>query len=247
MKITDALESVLRLLVATDRQPPEPAAERPLPDWAKRSNQHGAGENKPVEGAVAGHNTAESLETPPPETEEPIIPGLIDSLLGWVQSHDREPTSAPDIEPASAPVSDPDPEPVHAAAEEPDEPAFASQLPVAVDHDVAHLEAAAHVAETLNLGFHLGSAVERIASAAAQGSQGVPSLREAVWLIERYIAIIEKRPLGADLHLTAARLARAGDAIAGLKALAETLDDEQGHDFQGDDHIGRLSPEPPPS
>ena len=251
MKITDALESVLRLLVATDRRPPEPAAERPLPDWVKQSNQRGAGENKPDESTVAGHNTAESAETPPPETEEPIIPGLIDSLLGGVQSHDGEPISAPDIEAAPAPLSDPDPDPdpgpVRAAAEEPDEPAAASQLPLAVDHDVAHLEAAAQVAETLNLGFHLGSAVERIASAAAQGSQGVPSLREAVWLIERYIAIIEKRPLGADLHLTAARLARAGDAIAGLKALAETLDDEHGHDFQGDDHIGRLSPERPPS
>src|SRR5207245_1511359 len=122
MKITDALESVLRLLVTTDRHPAEPGAGRPLLDWARRSNERGAG----------------------PWPAEPAV--------------------------------------------------VATQSLAPVDHDVAHLEAAAHVAESLNLGFHLGSAVERIASAAAQGSQGVPSLREAVWLIERYIAIIEKRP-----------------------------------------------------
>ena len=95
-----------------------------------------------------------------------------------------------------------------------------------VDHDFAHLETAANVAETLNLGFHLGSAVERIAAASNQGSEGVIALREAAWLIQRYVEILERRPIGADLHLSAARLAQAGDVIAGLKAFAEALSTE---------------------
>ena len=103
----------------------------------------------------------------------------------------------------------------------PDESGAAVAL---VDLDLGHLETAARVVESLNLGFHLGSAVERIASASVQGSEGVPALREAAWLIERYVEIIERRPIGADLHASAARLARTGDAIAGLKALAEALD-----------------------
>src|SRR5207247_7376006 len=95
-----------------------------------------------------------------------------------------------------------------------------------LDRDFGHLEIAAHVAESVNLGFHLGSAVEHIVLAARQGSRGVAALRDAGWLIERYIALLEKRPIGADLHLSAARLARAGDAIAGMKSIADALDSE---------------------
>jgi hypothetical protein len=58
----------------------------------------------------------------------------------------------------------------------------------------------------LNLGYHLGS-VERVGAAARQGSAGVTPLREAAWLIELYIALLEKRLIGADLHLSATRLA----------------------------------------
>jgi len=90
--------------------------------------------------------------------------------------------------------------------------------------DLARLETAASLAESLNLGFHLGLAVERIATAAAQGSAGVPALREATWLIERYVALLERRPIGADIHVSAARLARTGDVIAGMKAIAAALD-----------------------
>ena len=60
--------------------------------------------------------------------------------------------------------------------------------------------------------------------AAGQGSEGIPALRQAAWLIERYVALLERRPIGADLHLSAVRLARTGDAITGLKALAAALD-----------------------
>jgi hypothetical protein len=89
--------------------------------------------------------------------------------------------------------------------------------------DLVRLEATAGVVESLNLGFHLGSAVERIAAAAGQGSDGVPELHRAAWLIERYIALLERRPIGADLHLSAARLARTGDTITDLKTLAFAL------------------------
>jgi hypothetical protein len=86
------------------------------------------------------------------------------------------------------------------------------------------LERAAAVVERLGLGFHLGSAVERIALAADEGAEGAQRLREAAWLIERYLELLERRPVGADLHLAMMRLAREGDAIAGLQALADALE-----------------------
>jgi hypothetical protein len=92
-----------------------------------------------------------------------------------------------------------------------------------VDAELERLEVATDVAEKLGLGFHLGSAVERIAIAAAEGSAGQERLHEATWLIDRYLELIERRPVGADLHVTMSRLAREGDAIAGLRALANAL------------------------
>lgn len=92
--------------------------------------------------------------------------------------------------------------------------------------ETATLQAATDVAESLGLGYHLGSAVQRIAAASGRGRAGVEPLREAVWLIERYVALVEQRPVGADLHASAARLARTGDAIARLRALSEALDAE---------------------
>jgi hypothetical protein len=68
--------------------------------------------------------------------------------------------------------------------------------------------------------------VERVVAAAGQGSEGVTALREAAWLIDRYIALLEKRPIGADLHLSATRLAHTGDAIAGVRALAAAFDEK---------------------
>jgi len=61
------------------------------------------------------------------------------------------------------------------------------------------LDAAITVAESLNLGLHLGLAVERIAFAATKGSEGVESLKEAMWLIERYIGHVE-RPAPANQY-----------------------------------------------
>jgi hypothetical protein len=242
MKITDALESVLRLLVTTDDDRAEHAVDRPVPEWVKRVNggSDSAAPREAASPAPAAADAEPEDETVEPEgrvEENQAAPALLDSLLTWVQSHEDAPAPiagaeselAPEpelaLEPELAPEPAPAPEP--ASPPEPIEVVAAvSPAVVQVAPDLAHLETAAEVAESLNLGFHLGSAVERIASAAAQGSDGVQSLREATWLIERYISIIENRPLGADLHLTATRLARAGDAIAGLKALAETLGDE---------------------
>jgi hypothetical protein len=90
--------------------------------------------------------------------------------------------------------------------------------------ELVELERAAAVVERLGLGFHLGSAVERIALAADDGRDGAQRLREAAWLIERYLELLERRPVGADLHLTMMRLAREGDTIAGLQALAGALE-----------------------
>jgi hypothetical protein len=113
----------------------------------------------------------------------------------------------------------------HAEAPEPRETAPAVTSGFSGEGDLRRLEATAELAETLNLGYHLGAAVERIATAADRGSEGAASLREAAWLIERYVQLMEARPIGADLHASGARLARVGVAIDELKALAAALDD----------------------
>ena len=79
---------------------------------------------------------------------------------------------------------------------------------------VDRLETSAGAVENLGLGFHLGAAMERIALAAGEGSEGGPRLREAAWLIERYITLLETRPIGADIHASSNRLARTGGTIA---------------------------------
>ncbi len=103
-------------------------------------------------------------------------------------------------------------------------PALPATTPALHADSLARLEAAAGIAESLGLGFHLGGAVERIAFGASQGREGVDALREATWLIERYVALVEQRPVGADLHASAVRLGRSGDAIAEIRALTAALD-----------------------
>jgi hypothetical protein len=76
------------------------------------------------------------------------------------------------------------------------------------------LETSAGAVENLGLGFHLGAAIERIALAAGEGGEGGPRLREAAWLIERYITLLQARPIGADIHASSNRLARTGGTIA---------------------------------
>lgn len=147
------------------------------------------------------------------------LEALGDEEAGRVDGADGlEPASASvEVEPAA-------PEADESTAPEPDESEDVAAVVPLTGADLARLETASRLAESLNLGFHLGLAVERIAAAATQGSSGVPALREATWLIERYVALLEQRPIGADIHMSAARLARTGDAIAGMKAIAAALD-----------------------
>jgi hypothetical protein len=128
---------------------------------------------------------------------------------------------------APQPEQVPAPEPAAAGGLEARQPSSAPAVPSVERSSLEQLEFAVSVAESLGLGLHLRLAVEPIARAATQGSEGVGPLREAAWLIDRYIALIDARPIGADLHQTAARLARTGDTIQDLKGLAEALRPER--------------------
>lgn len=178
---------------------------------------------------LADDDTAGALPTTEPEHPLVETPEVIDQVPA-------EPTSAGD-----SPVSDERPEPDRGAVvlppvieeadaiggevvlgrERPAPPATRAALHA---DSLARLEAASGIAESLGLGFHLGGAVERIAFGASQGRDGVDALREATWLIERYVALVEQRPVGADLHASAVRLGRSGDAIAEIRALTAALD-----------------------
>ncbi len=171
---------------------------------------------------------------------------VLEAMNAWHATNGDEPpaesasnavTRPPDAEeePARAPTTRSEPTTDAAIASEPTrEPqGEARPLDTLVDDllparrtEAATLEATTEIAESLGLGYHLGSAVERIALASGQGSAGVTPLREAVWLIERYTALLESRPIGADLHASAERLARTGDAIARLRALSVALEAE---------------------
>jgi hypothetical protein len=124
------------------------------------------------------------------------------------------------------------------------DPRLLESMPVTTEH--GRLEAAAQVAEKLGLGFHLGSAVERIAIAAGEGSAGEQKLHEATWLIDRYLELIERRPTGTDLQATMSRLAREGDAIAGLKALAAALGEGRHASLRATAPFSTALPEPGP-
>jgi len=130
-----------------------------------------------------------------------------------------------------------------AATAPPPEPAAAP--PLARSRELERLETATEAIERLGLGYHLGSAVERVAAAAQEGSGGAPKLREAAWLIERYLELLERRPLGADVHAAATRLAREGDAIAGLLALARALESSADRPERASPEAGALASQEP--
>jgi len=105
------------------------------------------------------------------------------------------------------------------AAEPPPVPALKAETRL-------RLQASAELVETLGLSFHLGGAIERIIVAATHGSDGTESLREAIWLLDRYITLLEQRPVGADIHRTSVQLARTGEALAELRAVSDSLWDD---------------------
>jgi hypothetical protein len=226
--------------------------ERALPDWVRRVQAHRV-DDEPSHEAVTEDRveTAEPavLDGPAPETPlraplandfpdesesvEQLGSGAEPVVAAPAAAEDTEPGHGEGIQAASAPAPEPEPapEPVSAVAleqrarDEDSAVARSAHLLPAVP-DIARLEATSQVVESMSLGFHLGSAVERIAAAAGQGSEGVAALREASWLIERYIALIERRPIGADLHLSARRLARTGDVIADIRAALDSAERE---------------------
>jgi hypothetical protein len=103
------------------------------------------------------------------------------------------------------------------------------------------LRVATATVERLGLGFHLGAALERVAIASREGSAGAVRLREATWLLERYARLLEERPVGADLHASAVRLARTGDGIASLQELGRAVAEENALPRRPAAHAG-----PPP-
>lgn len=201
MGITDRVEQLHRVLEAMNAWYATNGDDPPEATGAV------AGDGPPA-GTVPGSRPAAPADSPPTETVPPAAPAA--------PADSPRAGTAPA---ASADEAHPEPQPL--------------PLPPLVDDllpkrraGATPLESAAEVAESLGLGYHLGSAVERIASASQQGSAGTAPLREAVWLIERYLALLERRPVGADLHASTARLARTGEAIAGLRALSAALESE---------------------
>jgi hypothetical protein len=161
-----------------------------------------------VDGPVGGNG---DYDAPPPTPE-------VDPLVDLPEAG-----SAP--EPEATPEPDPD---EHAEAEAPGgEPSGVEPppLPELRSETRLRLQASAELVESLGLSFHLGGALERIIAAATEGSGGTESLREAIWLLDRYITLLEQRPVGADIHRTSARLARTGEALAELRAVSDSLRD----------------------
>ena len=169
----------------------------------------------PLQGSLAGEPGLSVL----PDTEVPVsLPTGDAEADGRKATHD-------DLIEAEPKSSVADAELVGATA---GAAADAADAPDGLDaHALARLEAASDLVESLGLGFHLGGAVERIARGASEGKMGLEALREASWLIERYIALVEQRPVGADLHAASVRLNRAGEAIAGLRAISAALEAER--------------------
>src|SRR5439155_1322963 len=196
-------------------------------------------------------------EEPVPAEGTRPVPGALESLISWVQTEQPSAAAVAEERPAEPPeaahvVAEPEPVGVALSDYEP-EPIVLEPTPVVVEPVVVEpvgvelVDAQPAVVEPLGI----EPVVEpdprpEVGSALVESSEreGVPALREAAWLIERYIAILEKRPIGADLHLAAARLARSGDAIAGLKALADALDADV-HGDDGEPHVEEDESEPP--
>jgi hypothetical protein len=164
--------------------------------------------------AAASASSGSAPSQPAPDRVGDTSPDVVTPEIAY-----PEPSPTGDLETEAGPSAAPT-----AAAESADHRA---DLDV---HVLTRLEAAADLVESLGLGFHLGGAVERIACGASEGKDGVRALQEASWLIERYIALLDGRPLGADLHAASVRLERAGEAIAGLRAISTALEGERAFD-----------------
>jgi hypothetical protein len=203
MGIADEIDRVLRGVRAlgNDVEPPRGAESAPSENGAGRPPDASA-EPPPADVHAPGTDEGTGPESPDEAARTGAVGPVEDDKL---ERDDDAPTDPPPERLAATIVAD-----LHARDEN--------------EQALRRLETAAFVSESLGLGYHLGGAIERIAAGASGGSGGVNALREATWLIERYIAIVEGRPLGADLHACTVRLGRAGELIAELRALSASLD-----------------------
>lgn len=108
------------------------------------------------------------------------------------------------------------------------------------------LRAAVTIAESLGLGYHLGLAVERLVLAERDGEEGVQRLCEAIWLIERQIALIGKTGHAEALATIREHLGWDGEVVAGLRALSSAV---YGERFDGPaiDYVPAPGPAAPAS
>src|SRR5438552_3070450 len=150
-------------------------------------------------------------------------------------------------------------EPVLPAARETPAPqpgdAVATMTPAAAAvavPDLEGLESAAQLAEKLGLGFHLGSAIERIALAAREGNSEA-RLREARWLIERHlhqleaaVDVIERDPMrdervGVDVAVQVT-LDEQRHLIASLDTAERRAGNPPARDQEAGDNLEHLAP-----
>jgi hypothetical protein len=228
----------------TERPSSKPASEEPVTksldaltgalttrvEEAYQAHREKAVTGEPTGAATlaADDDTTDALPVAEPEHTSVETPERVDKESAAKQASVGEPTVADDPPQLDVVVLPPVIEDADAILNEValgrEPPALPATTPALHADSLARLEAAAGIAESLGLGFHLGGAVERIAFGASQGREGVDALREATWLIERYVALVEQRPVGADLHASTVRLGRSGDAIAEIRALTAALD-----------------------
>jgi hypothetical protein len=152
--------------------------------------------------------------------------GITDAIGRIVRPSEETNGAAPDVAVDAGAHANvhvlPDPAPVEP---EPVSTAIGTQVrgPKAPGFD--ELEATATIVEAMGLGFHLGSAIERIALSETDEERGATRLREAVWLIERHMELTGDAETDAlALEAVKVRLDRNGRIIDGLRSLSATVD-----------------------
>jgi hypothetical protein len=211
----------------------------PSPEWRKFEAELFGSESKsegvPPPAAAAGQPTQSEATRGPMEAPAVAEPATADAGGAEHEITASEGPAAGSPEPVAAPP----PASSHSetsgeVARPPDEPdeIAVRAAPFSGDSELERLATAAEIVEALELGFHLGSAVDRIAVASGQGSAGVPALREAAWFIDRYIAIVEGRPLsqtgtrGWEASLAAQTLERTRQFTAAADSAPDATESE---------------------
>ncbi len=185
LKLTDVLDQLLRL-APTEQEAEAKAGEGVQRDWPPRLTVRDD-----------GSDANDRREPSAPETTNGRT-----ALPDWIlrrPDHERESESRPSTRTGSitAPTDAPPLVPTldlvvstvaHHLA---DSTAYERALE---EHERQSRMTVAPFVETLGLGFHLGAAVDRIAFASLLSGKAGPVLREALWLIERYIEFAKHGP-----------------------------------------------------